>query len=73
MANESFADRLRSQTKMYEKRLAAETMANIPETAGELAREGVETMRAYIKHLEQENEKLRVRVGELEKELDARS
>lgn len=68
------ASRLREMTKRYEKRRAAEIMAEIPQTAGELAHEGVHVMRDRIRRLEQERDELRTRVEELEvrlKELDA--
>ena len=68
-----FADRLRSTTRAYEKRLAAERMAEVPMTAGELAQEGVVLMKERIAELERENEELRAEVLQLRKELDAGS
>ena len=50
----------------YEKRLAAERMADITTPAIELAADGIDLMKERIAELEEENAALRARVKELE-------
>ena len=66
------ANRLRELTKTYERRRAAEVMAEIPISSNELAHEGLQVFQQRFRELEEENELLREENARLRKELDAR-
>lgn len=46
------ATRLREMTKTYERRRAAEVMAEVPHTSSELAHEAIDVMRERVEELE---------------------